>query len=128
MILVVDNYDSFTYNLVQYLGELGAQLEVRRNDQITLDEIASMAAVIGASVGGLKSMTATSGPGFSLMQELIGYGCIAEIPMVIVNVMRFGPSTGLPTAPSQGDANKLVRCIQRANGNVKRIERCARKY
>jgi 2-oxoglutarate/2-oxoacid ferredoxin oxidoreductase subunit alpha len=67
------------------------------------DEIASIAAVIGASVGGLKSMTATSGPGFSLMQENIGYAVAAEIPCVIVNVMRGGPSTGLPTSPSQGD-------------------------
>ena len=67
------------------------------------DEIASIAAVIGASVGGLKAMTATSGPGFSLMQENIGYAVVAEIPCVVVNVMRVGPSTGLPTSPSQGD-------------------------
>ncbi len=67
------------------------------------DEIASIAAIIGASVGGLKAMTATSGPGFSLMQENIGYALVAEIPCVIVNVMRAGPSTGLPTSPSQGD-------------------------
>ncbi|NLF14491.1 MAG: 2-oxoacid:acceptor oxidoreductase subunit alpha [Anaerolineaceae bacterium] len=67
------------------------------------DEIASIAAVIGASVGGLKAMTATSGPGFSLMQENIGYAIVAEVPCVIVNVMRAGPSTGLPTSPSQGD-------------------------
>ncbi|MEN8199899.1 MAG: 2-oxoacid:acceptor oxidoreductase subunit alpha [Thermodesulfobacteriota bacterium] len=67
------------------------------------DEIASMGAVLGASLAGVKSMTATSGPGFSLIQENLGYGCIAEIPCVIVNVMRGGPSTGLPTSPSQGD-------------------------
>ena len=67
------------------------------------DEIASIAAVIGASVGGLKAMTATSGPGFSLMQENIGYAVVAEVPCVVVNVMRTGPSTGLPTSPSQGD-------------------------
>jgi 2-oxoglutarate ferredoxin oxidoreductase subunit alpha len=67
------------------------------------DEIAGIAAVLGASVGGLKAMTATSGPGFSLMQENIGYAAVAEIPCVIVNVMRTGPSTGLPTSPSQGD-------------------------
>jgi 2-oxoglutarate ferredoxin oxidoreductase subunit alpha len=67
------------------------------------DEIASIAAVIGASVGGLKAMTATSGPGFSLMQENIGYATMAEVPCVIVNVQRAGPSTGLPTSPSQGD-------------------------
>ena len=67
------------------------------------DEIGSIAAIIGASIGGIKSMTATSGPGFSLMQENIGYACITEVPIVIVNVMRGGPSTGLPTSPSQGD-------------------------
>ncbi len=67
------------------------------------DEIASMAAIIGARVGGLKSMTATSGPGFSLMQENIGYAAMAEIPCVIVDVQRLGPSTGQPTAASQGD-------------------------
>ena len=67
------------------------------------DEIASMAAIIGASIGGLKSMTATSGPGFSLMQENLGYAIMAEIPCVIVNVQRLGPSTGQPTSASQGD-------------------------
>ncbi|MCC7413984.1 MAG: 2-oxoacid:acceptor oxidoreductase subunit alpha [Gammaproteobacteria bacterium] len=67
------------------------------------DEIASMAAVIGASMGGVKAMTATSGPGFSLKQENLGYAAGAEIPCVIVDVMRGGPSTGMPTRPSQGD-------------------------
>ena len=67
------------------------------------DEIASIAAVIGASMGGVRSMTATSGPGFSLKQENIGYAAGAEIPCVIVNVMRGGPSTGMPTRPAQGD-------------------------
>jgi len=67
------------------------------------DEIASMGAIIGASLAGVKSMTATSGPGFSLMQENIGYACAAEVPCVVVDVMRGGPSTGLPTSPSQGD-------------------------
>lgn len=67
------------------------------------DEIASIGAVIGASLAGAKSMTATSGPGFSLMQENLGFACVAEVPCVIVNVMRGGPSTGLPTNPSQGD-------------------------
>jgi 2-oxoglutarate ferredoxin oxidoreductase subunit alpha len=67
------------------------------------DEIASIAAAIGASVGGLKAMTATSGPGFSLMQENIGYAAMTEIPCVIVEVQRGGPSTGLPTSPAQGD-------------------------
>lgn len=67
------------------------------------DEIASLAACIGASVGGLKAMTATSGPGFSLMQEHVGYAAMAEIPCVIVDVQRLGPSTGRPTSASQGD-------------------------
>jgi 2-oxoglutarate ferredoxin oxidoreductase subunit alpha len=67
------------------------------------DEISSMAAVIGASAAGLKAMTATSGPGFSLKQENIGYAAMAEIPCVIVDVQRSGPSTGLPTSPSQAD-------------------------
>lgn len=67
------------------------------------DEIASLGAVIGASLAGVKSMTATSGPGFSLMQENLGFACIAEVPCVIANVMRGGPSTGLPTHVSQGD-------------------------
>jgi 2-oxoglutarate ferredoxin oxidoreductase subunit alpha len=67
------------------------------------DEIASMAAVIGASMGGLKAMTATSGPGFSLKLENLGYAAAAEIPCVIVDVMRGGPSTGMPTRPAQGD-------------------------
>ncbi|MCP5032982.1 MAG: 2-oxoacid:acceptor oxidoreductase subunit alpha, partial [Actinomycetia bacterium] len=67
------------------------------------DEIASLAAVIGASLAGSKAMTATSGPGFSLMQEHLGFAAMAEVPCVIVNVMRGGPSTGLPTSPSQGD-------------------------
>ncbi len=67
------------------------------------DEIASLGAVIGASLAGAKSMTATSGPGFSLMQENLGFAIIAEVPCVVVNVMRGGPSTGLPTFPSQSD-------------------------
>ena len=67
------------------------------------DEIASMAAVLGSSMGGVKSMTATSGPGFSLKQEHIGYAALAEVPCVIINVMRGGPSTGMPTRPAQGD-------------------------
>ena len=67
------------------------------------DEIGSIASILGASLTGAKSMTATSGPGFSLMQELVGFACIAEIPCVIVNVQRLGPSTGGPTSPAQGD-------------------------
>ncbi len=67
------------------------------------DEIGGAAVILGASLAGKKVLTATSGPGFSLKQELIGYAAIAEIPMVIANVQRVGPSTGQPTSPSQGD-------------------------
>ena len=67
------------------------------------DEIAAMGAILGASLAGSKVMDATSGPGFSLKQELIGYAVCAEIPCVLVDVQRVGPSTGQPTAPSQGD-------------------------
>ncbi|WP_297964648.1 2-oxoacid:acceptor oxidoreductase subunit alpha [uncultured Anaerovibrio sp.] len=67
------------------------------------DEIASMGVVLGASLAGKKALTASSGPGISLKQELIGYAAAAEIPVVVVNVQRVGPSTGQPTAPSQGD-------------------------
>ena len=67
------------------------------------DEIGAMGAVIGASLAGAKAMTATSGPGFSLKQENLGYASMTEVPCVVVNVQRGGPSTGLPTLPSQGD-------------------------
>ncbi|MCD6441001.1 MAG: 2-oxoacid:acceptor oxidoreductase subunit alpha [Candidatus Marinimicrobia bacterium] len=67
------------------------------------DEIAAIGAVIGASLGGVKALTATSGPGFSLKQENIGFAVMAEVPCVIVNVQRGGPSTGLPTHSAQGD-------------------------
>ncbi len=70
------------------------------------DEIASICAIIGASLTGRKVMTATSGPGFSLMQEALGYAIMAEIPCVIVDVQRGGPSTGIPTHVSQGDVNQ----------------------
>jgi len=76
------------------LGGLYIQME---------DEIGSMAAIIGASAAGKKSFTATSGPGFSLMQENLGVAVMAEIPCVIINVQRSGPSTGLATKPAQGD-------------------------
>ena len=70
------------------------------------DEIGAMCAIIGASLTGHKVMTATSGPGFSLKQEALGYAIMAEIPCVIVNVQRGGPSTGNPTHVSQGDVNQ----------------------
>jgi 2-oxoglutarate ferredoxin oxidoreductase subunit alpha len=71
------------------------------------DEIASIAAVIGASVAGAKAFTATSGPGFSLMQENLGLAVMGEVPCVVVDVQRAGPSTGLATKPAQGDVMQL---------------------
>ncbi|MHB9096589.1 MAG: 2-oxoacid:acceptor oxidoreductase subunit alpha [Syntrophales bacterium] len=71
------------------------------------DEIASMAAIIGASLAGAKSFTATSGPGFSLMQENLGLAVMGEVPCVVVNVQRSGPSTGLATKPAQSDVMQL---------------------
>jgi 2-oxoglutarate ferredoxin oxidoreductase subunit alpha len=78
------------------------------------DEIAAMAAVIGGSLGGRKSLTATSGPGFSLKQENIGFAALTEIPCVIVNVMRGGPSTGVPTGPGQSD---IMQCRWGTHGD-----------
>jgi 2-oxoglutarate ferredoxin oxidoreductase subunit alpha len=86
------------------------------------DELASMGAVIGASLAGVKAMTATSGPGFSLMQENIGFACEAEVPCVIVDVMRGGPSTGLPTSPAQGD---VMQARWGAHGDHPIIVLCA---
>ena len=83
---------------------LARELPKQRGKFIQMeDEIASISAVIGASLAGVKAMTATSGPGFSLMQENIGYAYMAEVPCVVVNVQRGGPSTGLPTKVSQSD-------------------------
>lgn len=88
----------------EIMEQLARDLPARGDVFIQMeDEIASIAAVLGASAGGLKAMTATSGPGFSLMQENIGYAAMAEIPCVIVDVQRAGPSTGLPTHAAQGD-------------------------
>jgi len=71
------------------------------------DEMASMAAVLGASWAGAKAMTATSGPGFTLMMENIGLGVMMETPCVVVDVQRGGPSTGLPTLVSQADVMQV---------------------
>lgn len=71
------------------------------------DEIASVGAIVGASLTGVKSFTATSGPGFSLMQENLGMAIIGEVPCVIINVQRSGPSTGLATKPSQSDVMQI---------------------
>jgi 2-oxoglutarate ferredoxin oxidoreductase subunit alpha len=71
------------------------------------DEIASMGAIVGASLAGVKSFTATSGPGFSLMQENLGMATMGEVPLVVVDVQRSGPSTGLATKPAQSDFMQL---------------------
>lgn len=81
-----------------------------KNDGVFIqmeDEIGGISVAIGASMGGAKSLTASSGPGISLKAEQIGYAFMAEIPLVIVDVMRGGPSTGLPTRVAQGDINQL---------------------
>ncbi|HZW35400.1 MAG: 2-oxoacid:acceptor oxidoreductase subunit alpha [Deltaproteobacteria bacterium] len=78
------------------------------------DEIAAMAAVIGGSLAGKKTLTATSGPGFSLKQENIGFAALTEVPCVIVNVMRGGPSTGVPTGPGQSD---IMQCRWGTHGD-----------
>ena len=81
-------------NKLPKIGKVFLQME---------DEIAALGAVLGAALGGAKAITASSGPGMSLKQEHIGYASMCEIPCVIVNVMRGGPSTGLPTLPAQSD-------------------------
>ena len=85
------------------------------------DEIASMAAVLGAAWSGKKSMTVTSGPGFSLMMENIGLGAMLETPCVVVNVQRGGPSTGLPTLPGQAD---LMQARWGSHGDYEIIAVC----
>ncbi len=82
------------------------------------DEISAIAAAIGASWAGAKAMTATSGPGFSLMQENLGYAAMTETPLVVVNSQRVGPSTGLPTLPSQGD---VMQAMWGSHGDQPRI-------
>jgi len=89
----------------------------------TEDEIAAIGGVVGASVAGVKAMTATSGPGFSLMQEMLGLATMAEVPVVVVNSMRAGPSTGLPTKMEQADLNIA---IYGGHGEAPRIVLAAR--
>lgn len=87
------------------IAEFLAELLPRHNGRFIQmeDEIAAMGSIIGAALAGAKVLTATSGPGFSLKQENLGFACMAEVPCVIVNVMRGGPSTGAPTSPAQAD-------------------------
>jgi 2-oxoglutarate ferredoxin oxidoreductase subunit alpha len=84
----------------------------------TEDELAAIGAVIGASFAGVKSMTATSGPGLSLMTEMIGLSAMAEVPVVIVDVQRGGPSTGNPTKSEQSD---LLQCLYGTHGDAPRV-------
>jgi 2-oxoglutarate ferredoxin oxidoreductase subunit alpha len=86
---------------------MSRELPVRDDVFIQMeDEIASLGACVGASLAGRKAMTATSGPGFSLMQENLGFACMAEVPVVVVDVMRMGPSTGMATNVAQGDVQQ----------------------
>ena len=104
-----------------------AELMSRRlpqNDGIFIqmeDEIASISAVVGATWGGMKTCTATSGPGFSLMQEGIGYAAVTETPCVIINVMRGGPSTGQPTLSAQQD---VMQAKYGSHGDYEIISLC----
>ena len=85
------------------------------------DELASIASVIGAAWTGVRAMTATSGPGFSLMMENIGYAAMTETPCVIVNIQRGGPSTGQPTMAAQGD---MMQCRFGSHGDYAVIALC----
>ena len=86
------------------------------------DEIAGVAAAIGAGMAGVRTMTATSGPGISLKAENLGLAQMTEVPLVVVNVMRGGPSTGLPTRVSQGD---VAQAKNPSHGDYKSITLCA---
>src|SRR5205085_9248263 len=82
------------------------------------DEMAALSSVLGASFGGARAMTATSGPGFSLMAELIGLASMAELPAVIVDAQRAGPSTGMPTKMEQSD---LSFALNAGHGDTPRM-------
>ena len=86
------------------------------------DEIAGVAAAIGAGMAGVRTLTATSGPGISLKAENLGLAQMAEVPLVVVNVMRGGPSTGLPTRVAQGD---IAQAKNPSHGDYKSIALCA---
>ena len=109
---LMDSYRSFC-------GRFRADPETREKRYCVLqaeDEIAAMGMVLGASWAGARSFTPTSGPGVSLMAELIGYGYFTEIPAVIFNVQRVGPSTGLPTRTQQGD---ILSCAYASHGDTR---------
>jgi 2-oxoglutarate ferredoxin oxidoreductase subunit alpha len=96
--------------ILHKLVEFPGQVKVLQME----DEIASINACVGAALAGAKAMTATSGPGFSLMQEGIGLGHMVEAPLVVVNVQRVGPSTGMPTFGAQGD---ILQCRYGSHGD-----------
>lgn len=100
-------------NLMPEVGGACIQME---------DEIGGVAAAIGAGMAGVRTMTATSGPGISLKAENLGLAQMAEVPLVVVNVMRGGPSTGLPTRVSQGD---VAQAKNPSHGDYKSITLCA---
>ena len=100
------------HSLSEWLPRLGG------SSLQTEDELAAIGAVVGASFAGAKSMTATSGPGLSLMSEMLGLASIAEIPAVIVNVQRGGPSTGIPTKSEQSD---LLHAVYGGHGDMPRV-------
>ena len=100
-------------DLLPKVGGVAIQME---------DEIAGVAAAIGAGMAGLRTLTATSGPGISLKAENLGLAQMAEVPLVVVNVMRGGPSTGLPTRVSQGD---IAQAKNPSHGDYKSITVCA---
>jgi len=102
--------------ILHFLGEWLPKL--RGTSLQTEDELSAIGAVIGASFAGVKSMTATSGPGLSLMAEMLGLASIAEIPAVIVNVQRGGPSTGIPTKSEQSD---LLHSVFASHGDTPRV-------
>lgn len=101
----MDFFAGYPITPAMEIAEMASRLLPKRGGKFIQmeDELGSAAAIIGASMAGAKSMTATSGPGFSLMQENIGYAMLAEIPCVIVDVMRQGPCQGVATKPAQGD-------------------------
>ena len=82
------------------------------------DELAAIGIAIGAGWNGARAFTATSGPGISLMQEFLGLAYFSEIPVVLFNIQRVGPSTGMPTRTQQGD---LLSCAYASHGDTKHI-------
>ena len=109
--------DAFT----KYCAKFRRDPETSRNNYLIIqaeDELAAIGMVIGASWNGARAFTSTSGPGISLMNELLGLAYYAEVPVVIIDVQRVGPSTGMPTRTQQGD---LMECAYASHGDTKHI-------